>query len=173
MTVTVSELLLPWATDRVAGEGASVKPEPTPTTATASVLPDWSVAVSDMPSVPAITGLKLTAVANEAPPLKIDTHVPVVPTVAVAVELMPAAKVTDGAGLEEQAASFTRVVTGLMVAEGLTAVPTGDAGTMRLSIVSCATVSGSLALKAVEDAARYRLPCLLTVIVFAPCVETA
>jgi hypothetical protein len=102
---------------------------------------DWSVPVSVTLSAPGAIGVKLTAAAKLEPPSALDAHVPVVLTVAVAVELALAAKVTAGAGLPLQAVSFRIAFTGLSVVEGLTAVPTGDAGTVTLFTVTRATPS--------------------------------
>jgi len=102
---------------------------------TVPVLLAWSVAFSEMLSAPPAVGVKRTFVANAEPPVRVEEQVPVVATVAVALEAVPAAKVTDGAGDEEQPPSLRIVVTGLRVEEGLTAVPTGDAGVDTLSTV--------------------------------------
>jgi hypothetical protein len=77
-------------------------------------------------------------------------------TEAVAVELTPATNATAAAGVAPQAVSFSSVVTGASVADGLTAVPTGDAATVTLPTVTCANVSPPLP-KTLEYEIRYRL----------------
>jgi hypothetical protein len=106
-----------------------------------------------MLSAPATVGVKLTAAAKEDPPLNVPEHVPVVATVADAVVLVLAAKLTEGAGVPLHEVSLRMAVTGFSVAEGLTGVPAGDTGTVTLSIVSCATVSAPPELITPEDAA--------------------
>jgi len=86
-----------------------------------------------MLSAPATAGVKLTVVAKEEPPPMVVEHGVAAVTVAVALVLAPATKLTEGAGLPLQVLSFRIVVTGLSVAEGLTATPTADAGTVTLS----------------------------------------
>jgi len=122
---------------------------PTPVIMTVPVLLAWSTAEREMVSLPPAEGVKLTDVANAEVPERVETQVPVVVAVAVAVELVPE-KVTDGAGLDEQAESFSIVVMGLRVAEGLTAVPTAEAGTVTLFRVIWPTVSPPLVLMTVE-----------------------
>ena len=109
---------------------------PAPATVTALLLLAWSVAVSETLSAPPEVGVKLIAEANAEPPLRVDWQLPVVLAVAVAVALAPATKFTAGAGVEEQPPSFRIVVTGFRVAEGLTAVPTGEDGALSASKVS-------------------------------------
>jgi len=94
-----------------------------------------------MLSVPTAVGVKLTVDAKEAPPLNAGKHDPEALIVAVALVIAPAAKLTEGAGVPVQAVSLRMVVTGLSVAEGLTGVPTADAGTVTLPTVICASVS--------------------------------
>lgn len=91
--------------------------------------------------------------ANAAPPLSVEAQEPVVLTVAVAVVLDSAVKLTAGAGDAVHDASFRTVVTGLSLADGLTAVPTAELGAVTLLIVSCATLSAPLLLIALELAA--------------------
>ncbi len=125
-----------------------------------------------MLSAPATVGVKLIAVAKLPPPVKVEEHPPVVLSVAVAVELDTATNVADAAGFEEQPASLTIVLTGLRIAEGLIAVPTGDTGTLTLSRVICPSVSPPPELITVEYCAKYRLPCASRESVFAPWVDT-
>jgi hypothetical protein len=114
---------------------------PTPLTVTVPVLLSWSVPVSVTLSLPPALGVKLTVVANEAPPLTVEAQAPPAVTVAPAVVLAPATNVTAGAGVAEQLPSFKIVVTGFNVLEGLTAVPVAEAGTVTLPIVACPIVS--------------------------------
>lgn len=94
-----------------------------------------------MLSAPASVGVKLTAVAKDAPPLSVLVQEVDGVTVAVALVLVEATKASDGAGLPPQLVSLSRDVTGLVVVDGLIAVPTGEGGTITLFTVTWATVS--------------------------------
>jgi len=123
---------------------------PVPETVTVPVLLAWSTALNETLSAPPEEGVKLTVVANAEPPVMVEEQVPLVATVAVAVELVAAENVTDGAGDEEQPPSLRIVATGFKVDEGLVAVPTGDGGVEMLSRVICPKVSPPLALMTLE-----------------------
>lgn len=130
---------------------------PNPLTVTVPVLLSWSVPVTFTLSLPPALGVKLTDVGNVAPPLTVEAQVPPALTVAVAVALEPATNDTDGAGVAEQLPSFRMVVTGFKVDDGLTAVPTGELGTVTLSTVICPTVSPPEP-STLEYTSKYRLP---------------
>jgi hypothetical protein len=140
-TVMVSVVLVVGGMTTEVDAGVSVNPEPVPDTTKDPEFVDWSFAVKATLSAPAVVGVKLTVVENEALPLKVLEQE--VDGVTVAEALLPgvAVKVTDGDGVLLQVVSLRIVVMGEVVVEGVVAVPVGEVGTVTALVVTCATVS--------------------------------